>query len=158
MDTVGKRKRSEIMAKVRARGNVSTELKALKILRQNAITGWRRGARLFGRPDFVFRKSKVALFIDGCFWHGCPLCYRAPKSSQDYWSAKVSRNKQRDLIVSRRLKSQSLAIYLDKSHCFYLFTLTFQPRYLIQKLSPRFIILNQRTAHQKTQEGNRLVF
>jgi DNA mismatch endonuclease (patch repair protein) len=106
VDTVGKRKRSQIMAKVRSRGNASTELKALKLLRSYKITGWRRGVRLFGKPDFVFLKSKVALFIDGCFWHGCPRCYRAPKSAQDYWSAKVARNKRRDVAVSKLLKSQ----------------------------------------------------
>jgi DNA mismatch endonuclease (patch repair protein) len=104
MDTVDKRKRSEIMAKVRARGNASTELKALKILRQNGITGWRRHLPIFGRPDFAFPKARVALFIDGCFWHGCPRCYRAPKSSQDYWRQKVTRNKKRDRQVSRRLR------------------------------------------------------
>ena len=49
-----------------------------------------------GRPDFVFDAERVALFADGCFWHGCPDCYRRPASSQDYWDAKVNKNMARD--------------------------------------------------------------
>jgi DNA mismatch endonuclease (patch repair protein) len=94
VDTVGKRKRSEIMANGRSRGNASTELKALKIMRQNGIKGWRRHFPIFDRPDFAFPKTRIALFIDGCFWHGCPRCYRAPKSSCDYWRQKITRNKK----------------------------------------------------------------
>ena len=104
MDTLSRRKRSEIMAKVRSRGNASTELKAVKILRRNKITGWRRHVPVFGRPDFVFAETRIALFIDGCFWHGCPRCYRAPKSSQNYWRRKIARNKKRDFEVSRELR------------------------------------------------------
>ena len=91
------------MAAVKSRGNASTELKAIRIFRENKIVGWRRNAALFGWPDFVFPKSKVAVFVDGCFWHGCPRCYRAPQSSKDYWSAKIVRNMRRDKIVNRQL-------------------------------------------------------
>jgi DNA mismatch endonuclease (patch repair protein) len=104
MDSISRQKRSEIMAKVRSKGNVSTEIKALKILRLHKITGWRRHLPLMGKPDFAFSAWKIAVFIDGCFWHGCPKCYRAPKSSKNYWSEKVERNKRRDRIVSRTLR------------------------------------------------------
>jgi len=57
-----------------------------------------------GHPDVVFQKAKVAVFIDGCFWHGCPKCYRAPKSHQDYWKMKVSRNRKRDEAVTELCK------------------------------------------------------
>jgi len=92
------------MAKVRSSGNASTELKALKLLRAHKITGWRRHLPLVGKPDFVFPAFRIAVFIDGCFWHGCPRCYRAPKSSRKYWSTKVERNKRRDKIVARSLR------------------------------------------------------
>jgi DNA mismatch endonuclease, patch repair protein len=59
---------------------------------------------MLGKPDFVFREAKVALFVDGCFWHGCPRCYRAPTSSPAYWLAKIRRNRKRDLQVSRHLR------------------------------------------------------
>ena len=92
------------MAAVRWRGNASTELKTMKLLRENKITGWRRHLPIFGHPDFAFPKSRVALFIDGCFWHGCPRCYHAPQSSKAFWRAKIQRNMRRDLKVSRGLR------------------------------------------------------
>lgn len=55
-----------------------------------------------GTPDFVFYEQKVAVFVHGCFWHGCPRCYRRPHSSQAYWDEKVARNPIRD----RRVESQ----------------------------------------------------
>lgn len=103
-DTISKDERSRIMSLVRGKGNTSTELKVMKLFRENQITGWRRHLPILGRPDFAFPKCKVALFVDGCFWHGCPRCYRAPKSSQAYWQAKIQRNKRRDLRVTRELR------------------------------------------------------
>jgi DNA mismatch endonuclease, patch repair protein len=104
VDNFNTRKRSEIMARVRSSGNASTELKALQILRRGAVTGWRRHFPIFGSPDFAFPKAHLALFIDGCFWHGCPRCYRAPKSARVFWRQKLSKNKKRDLKVSRQLR------------------------------------------------------
>lgn len=75
------------------------------ILRANAISGWRRHPPLPGRPDFVFRAQRVALFIDGCFWHGCPKCYRAPKDRAAYWSRKVDGNRKRDRHASAQLRA-----------------------------------------------------
>lgn len=57
-----------------------------------------------GRPDFAFPKSKLAVFVDGCFWHGCPRCYSAPATSKAFWKAKLAKNKARDLAVNRRLR------------------------------------------------------
>jgi len=75
MDTLTPTARSSVMSRVRGRGNKVTELKLLALLRQNKITGWRRHLRLPGKPDFAFPKKKVSVFVDGCFWHGCPKCY-----------------------------------------------------------------------------------
>lgn len=105
-DIFTKSKRSEVMAKIRGRGNKDTELALAKIFRQNKITGWRRNQSVFGRPDFVFKSRKVAVFVDGCFWHGCPKCYRAPKSNRRFWRQKITRNRKRDLEVNRVLRSQ----------------------------------------------------
>ncbi|HQM51560.1 MAG TPA: very short patch repair endonuclease [bacterium] len=103
-DTFTKSERSRIMARVRGRGNASTELIVLRLLRANGLKGWRRHLPLVGTPDFTFPKAKVVLFVDGCFWHGCPRCYRAPKSSQAYWRGKIERNMHRDASVSRKLR------------------------------------------------------
>jgi len=59
-----------------------------------------------GKPDFVFTRARVAVFVDGCFWHGCPKCYRRPATNQQYWDEKVRRNKARD--ASRRRKLRKL--------------------------------------------------
>jgi DNA mismatch endonuclease (patch repair protein) len=103
-DVFTKAQRSLVMSRVRGRGNASTELRTAALLRVNKVTGWRRNSLIFGKPDFVFRESKVALFVDGCFWHGCLRCYRAPRTSAAFWRAKIERNMQRDLKVSRHLK------------------------------------------------------
>lgn len=104
-DLFTKKQRSIIMSRVRSRDNATTELAMAKLLRTNRVIGWRRHSPIFGKPDFAFHKAKVALFVDGCFWHGCPSCYSAPKSSAAFWRAKIRRNIRRDLEVSRHLRS-----------------------------------------------------
>ncbi len=103
-DVFTPRKRSEVMARIRSRGNKDTELFLLKVLRKNRIAGWRRHLPLLGKPDFAFPRQRLALFVDGCFWHGCPRCYRRPDSRTRYWDAKLARNKQRDRKVTRALR------------------------------------------------------
>jgi DNA mismatch endonuclease (patch repair protein) len=98
--------RSRIMSRVRSRGNKSTEERLAKIFRRRKITGWRRHYKIIGTPDFVFPKSKVAIFVDGCFWHGCKLCYKAPKSNTEFWSAKIAYNRRKDRRVSRQLRAK----------------------------------------------------
>lgn len=66
-DNVSKQKRSEVMAAVKSKGNRSTELKLIGILRKFHLSGWRRNQPLVGKPDFVFRRERVAVFVDGCF-------------------------------------------------------------------------------------------
>lgn len=92
------------MSLIRSRGNRETELRLLAILRGNRITGWRRHLPLPGRPDFVFPKARLVIFVDGCFWHGCPLHGRKPDSNQDYWLPKLARNISRDRRISRQLR------------------------------------------------------
>ena len=69
-DVFDKDKRSTIMQKVRSKGNKSTELKLIEIFHEAGITGWKRNYPVKGHPDFVFLKKRVAVFVDGCFWHG----------------------------------------------------------------------------------------
>ena len=94
------------MAAVRSRGNKSTEMVFVSLLRKHKITGWRRHYPIEGTPDFVFLKEKVAVFIDGCFWHKCPKCYRQPKSNEKYWSRKVEENQRRDTSGRRKLRGE----------------------------------------------------
>jgi DNA mismatch endonuclease, patch repair protein len=99
-----KEKRSAVMALIRGHGNKATELRLITIFRAFAITGWRRKQKLFGKPDFVFRKQRLVIFVDGCFWHGCPKCYRRPGSNKKYWEAKFIQNRERDKEVNRLLR------------------------------------------------------
>ncbi len=110
-DKVDRETRSKIMASVRSKGNRSTEERLRVILTQAGITGWREQASdLPGVPDFVFDNERLAIFVDGCFWHGCPRCYRRPQSSQSYWDAKVQNNVSRDKRLRAKLRRQHWSV------------------------------------------------
>ncbi|MFZ4484255.1 MAG: very short patch repair endonuclease [Chthoniobacterales bacterium] len=97
-------KRSAVMALIRSRGNRATELRLIALMREHGITGWRRNAPVFGKPDFVFRRERVAVFVDGCFWHGCPKHATKPATRAAWWAAKLQRNRERDREVTRTLR------------------------------------------------------
>jgi DNA mismatch endonuclease (patch repair protein) len=103
-------KRSTIMASIRSKGNRTTELRFVRLLRRHKIRGWRRGSKLLGKPDFVFSKEKIVVFVDGDFWHGNPRKYRIPKSNCTYWQKKIAGNKERDRRVSRALRKEGWAV------------------------------------------------
>ena len=94
------------MSKVKSVDNRSTEILLIQVLRNNAISGWRRKYALYGKPDFVFLKERVAVFVDGCFWHGHPQKCRIPKTNRQYWVRKIERNIDRDKKVNRHLKDK----------------------------------------------------
>lgn len=102
-DIVSKEMRSKMMSGIRGRGNQSTEIRLAKIFRMRRFTGWRRGLPLIGKPDFVFQKYKLVVFVDGCFWHGCPKCYKRPEDNRKFWDQKLENNKKRDKIVTQAL-------------------------------------------------------
>ncbi len=103
-DVFTKAKRSEVMSRIRGRGNKATELRLMAIFREFGINGWRRHQPVFGKPDFVFRQQRVAIFVDGCFWHGCPKHATIPATRRVFWLAKFARNKARDRLVTRTLR------------------------------------------------------
>jgi len=96
--------RSRVMSRVRSRGNLSTEKRFAKILRRRRIVGWRTGYPLVGHPDFVFPAARVAVFVDGCFWHGCPAHGQIPAANRRFWKNKIDRNIARDLRTTRKLR------------------------------------------------------
>lgn len=110
VDVFSPSKRSEIMAKIKSRGNQLTELRLIKIFKAFKIHGWRRRARVFGSPDFVFPKARLAVFVDGCFWHSCHLHGGLPASNQNFWMRKLERNRKRDRFVTRELKKNGWAV------------------------------------------------
>jgi len=120
-DVFSTKKRSEVMSRIRGRGNVTTEMAMIAIFREAGIKGWRRHVemrprlapedrsraakrgRIRVRPDFIFRRARLALFIDGCFWHGCPQHATKPRQNAEFWSLKLQANVQRDAAHTRAL-------------------------------------------------------
>jgi DNA mismatch endonuclease (patch repair protein) len=110
MDRVSKATRSRIMASVRSKGNRSTEQLMAKLLRKAGLRGYRRHWKIAGKPDFAWPDRKIALFVDGCFWHGCRKCNRPSKSNVSFWREKVFNNRRRDLRVSRKLRREGWTV------------------------------------------------
>jgi len=104
MDRISKEARSRNMARIKSRGNRTTEKRLRALLAAHGFRGWHVQPQLDGNPDFAFPRLRVAVFVDGCFWHGCAHCGHIPKSNQKYWKAKISRNMQRDRSNTRRLR------------------------------------------------------
>ena len=101
--------RSRIMRSNKSRGNLSTELALIGLMRSARISGWRRHVSLPGRPDFVFKRERIAVFVDGCYWHGCK-CRRLPTDNRKYWEEKFQANQGRDKRVTRELRAQGWTV------------------------------------------------
>lgn len=94
------------MSRVRSTRNRSTEWKLRAALVRNGVKGWKVTSRqLPGNPDFVFPKRKLAVFVDGCFWHGCPKCGRLPQTRKLFWRTKIVGNVKRDKRQRTKLRS-----------------------------------------------------
>jgi len=133
-DVFTKEKRSQVMAGIRGSGNKATELALMKLLKAHGVTGWRRHKKinfklpknrgrdvelkrtssLSGRgsvrPDFVFPLNRVAVFVDGCFWHGCSTHCKLPSTNTSFWTAKLNGNKQRDKYVAASLRKNGWTV------------------------------------------------
>ncbi len=103
-------KRSNIMSRVRSKGNKSTELRVIKLFEDKGITGWRRHYNVKGHPDFVFLKERVAVFVDGCFWHGHECRNIHPKDNEEYWNKKRQRNIQHDLEITEYFQKRGWTV------------------------------------------------
>lgn len=115
-DVFSRKKRSQVMAAIPSRGNKDTELKLASIFRKSGINGWLRHQKLPGRPDFIFRKERLAVFVDGCFWHGCPQHGRNPGTNKKYWGTKLQKNRLRDRAVTRELRRRGWKVLRVWAH------------------------------------------
>lgn len=103
--------RSNNMRAIRSSGNRTTELRLASLLRAYGIRGWcRQPPDVFGNPDVAFPRTSVAVFVDGCFWHGCPRCGHVPKTNSAYWVAKIERNVRMDSRITRKLRSRGYSV------------------------------------------------
>ncbi len=111
MDIYTPARRSSIMARIRSTGTGPEETLRLLI---KAVFGRRRVDQhpkgLPGTPDFFVPSLRLAIFVDGCFFHGCPVHYKSPKTRTEFWQGKIDRNRSRDRRVTKALRCQSVAV------------------------------------------------
>jgi DNA mismatch endonuclease (patch repair protein) len=102
---------SRRMGAVRGRGNRTTEARFRALLMRAGVRGWKLNPKtLAGRPDFFFPLERLAVFVDGCFWHGCPQCGHVPRVNRPFWKAKIERNRQRDSLTAIRLNQDGIQV------------------------------------------------
>ena len=100
-DVHTKKQRSYNMSKIKA-AETKAELKLKKFFK---VLGFSyQPKNIYGKPDFIHRKEKIAVFIDGCFWHKCPKHYQDPKTNRKFWKNKINKNTERDKQVVKKLK------------------------------------------------------
>lgn len=102
-DILTKAQRSYNMSKIRGK-NTKAELRLRRLLFENGIRNYRLNSSLPGKPDIIFPKKKIAIFVDGCFWHKCSLHFVEPKTRTEFWLKKIDDNVKRDKEVTEILK------------------------------------------------------
>jgi DNA mismatch endonuclease, patch repair protein len=108
--TFGGLTRADLMSRVRSKGNKTTEKLFATFLKKAKITGWRRHQALIGKPDFVWRSAKLALFLDGCFWHGHACRNTSPKTNAAIWRNKFAKTRIRDRRITTRLRANGWTV------------------------------------------------
>jgi len=103
MDRLSKQQRSVLMSKIRSR-NTKPEKAVYDVL---ISMGFEYQPKMYGKPDYASKELEVAIFIDGCFWHGCYKHFRLPKTNQDFWKRKIVRNILRDFNVTAYYKKRN---------------------------------------------------
>lgn len=109
-DVFDKSARSEIMRAVKSKDTKSTELVLIKLFKESHITGWRHSYNVKGHPDFVFLEKRIAIFVDGCFWHGHDCRNTRPSDNAEYWAKKREKNILRDREVTARFESRGWTV------------------------------------------------
>jgi len=102
--------RSRSMSRIRSKNNRTTEMVLRMALVRSGQRGWSMHPDLLGKPDFYFPTLRLAIFVDGCFWHGCKKCGHTPITRTEFWRAKLKQNRQRDRRVARQLRSQGVQV------------------------------------------------
>ena len=105
VDVLTKKQRSYNMSQIKGK-NTKPEIRLRKELLSKGLKGYRIHKNITGKPDIIFPKQKIAIFIDGCFWHRCPVCYKEPKTNSKFWSEKIESNKLRDKKINVQLKKK----------------------------------------------------
>ena len=108
-DVLTPEQRAYNMSRIRGKNTVP-EIKLRKMLFAAGIRGYRIHYNLPGKPDIVFVRKKIVVFIDGCFWHKCPADFQAPETRKDFWMKKIQSNIDRDKKINKQLKHEGWTI------------------------------------------------
>ncbi len=108
--------RSTAMAAVKGKHNRTTEIQFRMALVRAGVSGWLTHTSLPGKPDVYFPKARIAIFLDGCFWHGCERCGHVPKTNSLFWATKIERNQNRDRRNSRLLRREGILVIRAWEH------------------------------------------
>ena len=146
VDFLTPEQRSVRMSAIKGRKNKTTELALTELFRQGHIKGWRRHYKIQRtRPDFVFTRVRLAIFVDGCFWHACPIHYRLPTSNTTFWATKARANKARDKKATARLRAQGWQVIRIWEHSLA------KPSTLLARI--RRALAKQPVSNRTTSEG-----
>ena len=108
-DNLSPEKRSRVMSAIRSK-NTGPELAVRRIVWSMGVRYRIHDRSVFGTPDISNKSRGVAVFIDGCFWHGCGRCYREPRTNTGFWRDKIANNKRRRRRVASRLRSEGWSV------------------------------------------------
>ncbi len=109
MDNLTPAQRKKNMQNIRSK-NTEPERIIMSELRKQKIYFSTHAKNIIGKPDIVFRRKKIAVFIDSVFWHGHPTRFIQPKTNTEYWDNKIKTNKKRDRKVNKTLKSEGWCV------------------------------------------------
>lgn len=109
VDIFTKKKRSEVMSRVKNKDS-KIEIAFRKALWKEGFRYRKNATNHFGKPDIVLPKYKTVIFIDSCFWHGCPKHGSVPQTRKKFWQTKIEKNKKRDKKVIRHYKKEGWGI------------------------------------------------
>lgn len=104
MDNLTPQQRSKNMAAIKSKGTKIEQLFLSGLVEAGLDSFDFHASDLPGKPDAVHREAKIAVFLDGCFWHGCPNHFNAPATNPKYWKRKITKNRKRDRRVKRDLE------------------------------------------------------
>ena len=108
-DVHTKQQRSYNMSRIRGK-DTKPEVRLRKHLWSKGVRGYRVSYKLAGKPDIAFPKYRVAVFVDGCYWHKCPQCFQRPETNKEFWEMKLDRNVERDQEVNSTLQSDGWTV------------------------------------------------
>lgn len=137
------------MSAIKGKHNRSTETRLRMALVRNGINGWKLHEKvLSGRPDFFFETEKIAVFVDGCFWHSCPKCGHIPKTRSKFWREKLKLTQRRDKRNNEELKENGIAIVRVWEH-------ELKDKALLIGIISKIInIINEAKYERRYREGN----